>query len=247
MVRSIVKALKLLEVLSNGRAGVGVTDLAKSVGMPVSTVHRLLLTLRDSGYVVQDKNERYRLGWKIMAMSRQAGPTGVRELARPVLDDLRDTTGETAHLAVFDGGQSLIVESAESLNNYRSCSPTGYRAPMYCTAVGKALLAFLPQQHCEALFRKKVKRFTPATITLKSLMKKELETIRRTKLAFDNEEGEKGVRCIAAPIFDGSGAVVAAVGISGPAERVTADHRGRFARLVQEAAAKIGEGIALAR
>jgi DNA-binding IclR family transcriptional regulator len=140
--------------------------------------------------------------------------------ARPFLEELMTATGETSHLAVLDDGMALYVDKVESQRMLSRPSHVGRRLPAFCTGVGKALLAFAPGEVIDAVLARGLERFTPNTIIEPERLRAELDGIRRSGYAVDNEEIEEGLVCVAAPVRDRAGLVVAAVSIGGPASRV---------------------------
>lgn len=147
MVQSVERALKILERVAEYPDGMGVIELAKKMNLPPSTVHRFLFTLMKNGYIKQEMStERYKIGYKILELARKTlGSQNLRSIALPYLKNLKEKTGETAHIVVLDGESGICIESVESSENNRTCSPVGTKNPLYCTAVGKVLLAYLPQ------------------------------------------------------------------------------------------------------
>ncbi|ABY95602.1 MULTISPECIES: IclR family transcriptional regulator [Thermoanaerobacter] len=245
-VQSLERALKILEVLGKNPNGLGVTELAREVDLPKSTVYRLLSTLAKWGYVEQEKeNEKYKLGLKIIELSSNIlNNLELREVARQYLEELMEFANEVVHLCVLRDGEIVYIDKVESHNTIQMYSQIGKRAPVHCTAVGKAILAFLPQEEAISILKTKgLPRKTPNTITSLEEMLKHLEEIRRLGYAIDNVEHEEGIRCVAAPIFDYTGQVVASVSISGPEYRVTWEKVPGLAVKVKEITKKISQRL----
>lgn len=241
-VTAVERAFLLVERLAEGPSGKGVLQLAKEAGLPPSTAHRMLYTLSSAGYVRQDGGS-YRLTGKLLDLGSRA-VTG-RDLRRdsiPFLTRLREETGESAHLVVLDGGTGLTVESVLSEARNLVDSRVGERSPLHCTAVGKCLIAFLPDLE-GFLSGLELTRFTEHTICTAAGMMVELDRVRETGCAFDWEENELGIRCVAAPVYNSAGAVVASIGISGPAMRIADEDRRRLAEIVIETGAGLSRAV----
>lgn len=224
----------------------GVSELARAIGLTKATAHRLLASLRNREFVAQDPaTRRYRLGmrmWELGAIAR-ASMDWLAE-AKPELEVLAAQIGETAHLAVLDDDQVLYVEKVESVHSLRMPSQVGRRLPAHCTGVGKALIAFLPEDRLSAVIAHRgLPRFTAHTITDPVALNAALETIRANGYATDNEEIEEGLRCIGAPVRDHTGAVIAAISIAGPASRLPEDDTPRLAAQVRSAADAISNRL----
>jgi DNA-binding IclR family transcriptional regulator len=145
----------------------------------------------------------------------------VSEVARPLLFSLREKTNETVHLAILDGTEIMYVYFLESTQAVRMRSDLGLRKPAYCTAEGQAILAFRPPEIVQGVIRQGLQPRTPQTLTDPDELIKALDTVRQKGCAVEDEESEIGVRCIAAPIRDDAGEVVAAVGVAGPVNRLS--------------------------
>lgn len=220
--QSAERTLRVLEVLAE-HPGARLSELAKAAGLPMATAHRIARMLGDRGYIQRDgPGGAYRLTAKMVQVGGMGyAQPGLLDMARPALTQLRDATGETADLAVLCEGRAVIVATAQASDRFRVCSALGASEHLHCSAIGKALAAvqdppIVPQQ---------LKAFTPNTITKKSLLLKEFEHIRDSRLAFDREECAIGVWCIAAPVSGRNGKCVAAIGISGPSSRLAARER----------------------
>jgi len=237
--QSAERTLSVLELLAE-RPGTTLSEIAQTTGLPLATTHRIARMLTAKGYIGREPDgRRYRLTGKML----EVGARGYREpelleVARPALEELRDATGETAHLAVLSGEQALVVASVEGRERFRVCTPPGACDEVHCTAIGKALAAFQDPP----LIPTKLKRFTPNTITGKRAFAKELELVRQSGLAFDREEAASGVCCLAAPVFDRHGKCIAAVGVSGPASRLS-EKEGAASKAVVAAAKRVSAAL----
>jgi IclR family transcriptional regulator, KDG regulon repressor len=238
---SVAAAIKLLNAFSEDETEFGISDLAKRLGLAKSTVHRLATTLVADRLLEQDPlSGKYRLGialFRLGALVRRR--MDVSNEARPFLFDLRKKTNETVHLAILDGTEIMYVYYLESTQAIRMRSDLGGRKPAYCTAEGQAILAFGPSDVVERAVKRGLRARTPQTITDVNKLLKALQLVRQRGYAMDDEESEIGMRCIAAPIRNDSGEVVAAVGVAGPVSRLTKKTLSSFAPHVVAAAASI--------
>lgn len=221
-VDAAAKALDLLSAFSFRAPRLSLADLAALTGIPRPTAFRLLTTLEQAGFVTKVSGE-YQLGIKCFVLGNiVAAGLDLRAKAQPHLERLRDTTGETVHLAVLDAWQVLYLERLQSPHPIGFMrSRIGGIVPAYCTGLGKTLLAFKPPAVVEAwLATQTLKAMTPQTITSGRRLVRELRAIRERGYGIDEEEHEIGVRCIAAPISNHAGEVVAAISVAGPADRM---------------------------
>jgi IclR family KDG regulon transcriptional repressor len=248
--KAVVKTMRILECLSQERS-LGVTELANRVSknsgslhMDKSTVYRFLNSLKELGFVRQDpETEQYSMTLKLFEIGMAVlDRLELWREAQPVIKQVAQATGETVHLASLDGDGLVYLGKIESSKTLRvsMMSRVGQSAPAYCTGLGKTLLAHLARDRVtEILNREKMVRFTERTITKRADLDRELETIRRTGYAVDNEEHEIGVRCVAAPVYDNAGEVIAAVSISVPSVRLIEGDIPRYGETVMRAARKI--------
>lgn len=247
-VQSVDRALDLLEALTAAEGEVSITALASRTKLHVSTVHRLLATLLRRGYVRQNPDtSRYYAGAKLAAFGDGRGRFNeLRSAARPILRSLVDLTRETANLSVLDDTAAVYIETAASPQVIRLFTVVGNRVPLHATGAGKALLAALPVPRREAILdRSALEPHTPKTIVDRVALGKVLETARANGYALDDEEFDEGVRCIAVPVGP-AGAPIAALSISGPANRLTRqrciDFVPQLRRCAQELAEAVREG-----
>ena len=248
VLRSVSNALAVLETFSVERPELGVTELSQQLHLGKSTVHRLLASLAARGYVRKNPaTDRYALGLKAFEVgSRAAGRGALREVVAPYLQRLMTTTRETVHLGVLDEWDVVYIEKIESSQPLQMFSRIGRRAPLHATALGKALLAFQPDEMVERFLRRRLKSYTPATLTDPDGLRRDLERLRARGWALDTEEFALGLKCIAAPLRDHTRAVVASLGIAGPAVRLGADRVPRLAALVREAAGEASVALGFA-
>ncbi len=217
------RVFRILDALSDDRSEAGVSELAGRLRLHRSTTHRLLMVLERNRYVERSQpTGRYRLGSKLFELgTRVLARIDLGDTARPFLERLVTETGETAHLGVLRQGEVVSLFNVQSTRNLRAPATVGRRIPAYCTSLGKALLAFLPERELEALVKTlPLKPYTPKTLARPSLFRAELKRVRKRGYAIDDEEFEEGLRCIGAPIRDHSGRVIAALSIAGPVSRL---------------------------
>ncbi|MDR5695830.1 MAG: IclR family transcriptional regulator [Armatimonadota bacterium] len=241
-VQAVDRALAILEALAESERPMGLVELSTRVGLHVSTVHRLLSTMSRRRFVTQDpESGRYRLGMRAFEVGSAAiQQVELREVARPYLRWLMEETQETANLAVLIDGEVVYIDQVESQNLVRMFTRVGRRVPAHCTGVGKILLAGLSDDEVQRILDERgLPRFTPHTIVDPRKLLHELERVRASGFALDNEEREVGVRCVAGPVRDHEGRVVAAVSISGPSSRITEDRIPHLIQAVRTATSRI--------
>jgi DNA-binding IclR family transcriptional regulator len=221
-VQAVSHCLALIDALASKDQARGVTDLAAELRLAKSTVYRLLQTLVVHGYAVQDaRTGRYRLGLKLLELgSAVLGGLSIRTIAQPHLQALMEATNETVQLGVLEGHEVVYADKIDSQQTIRMYSRVGRRSPLHCTALGKVLLAYQLAGDVRGLLASELRRCTARTITTAGRLREELERIRREGYALDNEEFEEGLRCVAAPVRDHTEAVVASLGVAGPAARL---------------------------
>lgn len=220
-VEAVRRALRILHCFDADRPELGVTEVAEELGLHKATAHRLLTTLEIEGFVRRTSQKRYQLGLRAYRIGLLAMPgLEQRDAVKQELRNLAASTGETAHLATLDGNQVLYVEKMEGSHRLRLPSAVARKVPPHCTALGKVLLAALPgDERLRVLATLRWERHTPNTITDPTAFAHEIERVRLEGIAFDNQEFEEGLTCLAAPVASQSGAVMAAVSISGPSPR----------------------------
>ncbi len=231
-VKSLVKVVSILEAFSISRRSMSLAEISAATGFPRSTTHRLAASMRDVGLLDQDGHrDRYRLGIKLFELGNTVlANMDLHREARPLVDALSRVSGHLVHLAVFDGQQAIVIHrvSADSGTPLTLIEA----APVHCTSVGKAILAFQPAARIDAIIAGGLKRFTDATITDGRKLKSELKLIRARGYAVDEGEHQPGIRCVGAPIHDRAGRVVAGLSVSGPARRLKKDQIVELAKVV---------------
>ncbi len=222
-VQSVERTLDILEALVELGSEVGLVEISQAVSLPLATVHRLLGTLIQRGYVKQNRqNRKYSLGFRALQMGSDMRQRFTLRLeARPFLQRLVQHCGESANLAVLDDGEVVYIDQAQSTRILRMFTQIGNRLPAHSTGSGKVMLAFASPDVVEGIVRRYgLARRTPRTIVDFEAFREELERIRQRGYAIDDEEHEEGVRCVAAPVRDQSGQVIASLSVSGPVTRL---------------------------
>lgn len=243
---STLKALEVLEMLAEAEDGARLTDIAEESGYPLSTARRLLMSLIERGYVEQDpQTSRYHLGAKILTLQAQ----GIRHrhvgrLAYSHLSLLRQQLDETINMGILSERSVIYLETLAPDSSFSFYAPPGTRMPLHATAMGKVLLAHLPTTTRAAMLATlEWKPFTPHTITSSTGLEAALTTIARQGYAVDNEEYALGIRCIAAPIADYSGRVVAGVSVTALATRLPSEREMAVAGTLKLACAHISQSL----
>lgn len=246
-VQSVERALGILEILGSADFHLGVSEIAESSELPLSTTHRLLATLVDLGYVEQNpETNKYTLGVRILQLRGAViSHLTLAVHAMPIMKSLMNRVNETVHLAILNEGEVVYIERVEGLKTQGMYTRIGKRAPAHCTALGKAMLAFTPQAewYDDVIRRHGLKRFSPTTITSEEELFCELQRIRQQGYAIDNGETGEVVRCVAGPVYDYTGRVVAAISVSGPQTQVTVNRIPELGAAVLRACALLSQKI----
>lgn len=240
IVSAASRTLAILEALS-ASSSLGLEDLARATGFAKPTLSRFLATLQELGYIRRDEQDRWAITLKLFRVgSRALDHIDMHEAARPIARALAEELGETVHLGVLEGDEAVYVMKIESKYTIRMHSRVGRRVPLYCSALGKALLAFAPvAERKEILGRLKLVPFTERTIHERKALEAELDRVQARGFAEDDGENEAGIHCAGAPVFDAEGAVVAALSASWPEFRWTEADREARLGAVMAAAARI--------
>lgn len=241
-----VKTLEVLEVLASAKGGLGVTEISRTLNLSKSTVHRILMALVDKQYVLKDEAiRRYRLGFKLLLLSSQLlDSLELRQIARPDLVELVNKSRETVHLVWLEGDEGVYVEKIDTPETIGLLSRVGKRVPLYSTAVGKTMLAFMEAKRLESyLQRVPLTPVTQHTITDVVTLKEQLTQVRQQGFAFDCEENRLEVICVAAPIFQSNEQAVAAISISGPDFRFSMARAKELGPIVREAGLRISKKL----
>jgi IclR family KDG regulon transcriptional repressor len=227
LVQTIERASFILDILGQSPQGISIRDLSEKMQLPKGTTHRLLSSLSYFGYVRQDQSTKnYFLGFKLVELGNLLlGQLDLRKEAEPFLRDLAERTKETVHLVILDQNEIVYLDKLEldhTTSGLRMASRVGSRNPAHSCAVGKVLLAHLPLEALASITEeKRLTRRTVNTITDFNELNDHLKLVRKQGYAIDDEENERGIRCVGSPVFNEAGKAVAAISVSGPAFRVT--------------------------
>ena len=239
---TVGKALDVLDMVAAAGHPVRFSELLAQGPYPKATLYRFLQTLTHQGMLSYDPDRQtYALGVRLVRLAHAAWTqSSLAPLARPYLDELSAETGETIHLAQIDLGQVLYVDKRNAARPVEMFAQAGKVGPAYCTGVGKAMLAHLPPDALDAaLARQSFHRFTPQTLDTPEALKTELQAIRTRGHAFDREEHEPGIICIAVPILTRAGRVIGALSVTSTTARTTLDALEAGAPKLKETAARI--------
>ena len=242
-IQTVSNALRILEIMSY-TPECGVSELARTLSCQKGTIFRLLNTLKNEGYIVQDeKSEKYSLTLKLFKVgSNTINDLDFNKVSFPIISRLSKLSSETIHLCVMENDQLVYLHKIESTHELKVAmmSQVGKSTPLYCTGVGKVFLAYQNIEKTQwYLQNTKMEKFTQYTIVNPHELIIELEKVRSAGLSYDNEEHELGVRCVAAPIFNQAGDIIAALSISGPTVRMIDEKLNLFRELIKNSASEI--------
>jgi IclR family transcriptional regulator, KDG regulon repressor len=243
-VQVLDRACDILELISLERDGLGVTEIANKTGLHKSTVHRILASLAERGFVENNQNKGvYKIGLKLIEISSvYLNSIELKTEARPYLWELMTKLNQPTHLAILDGIDAVYIDKVEIMNNIRLYSQIGRRIPVYCSALGKCLLSGLSDiELYKATGKINFEKITEHTIDNSKELLMQIKKVKTLGWAVDNEEHDIGIRCIAAPVFDYRGKVIAAVSIAGPSQVISKEKDEETAKLVLEASLKISK------
>jgi DNA-binding IclR family transcriptional regulator len=241
-IQSLGRAFAILEEVARHREGIGLADLSKRVGLHNSTAFHLVKTMVSLGYVRQEKDtKRYRVGRPLFALAASSlDEIEMVNVARPVLEDLARDTGESSHFAVRMGDAVTVIARTSGPGAFQLTDRVGVVRPAHCTALGKIILAALrPDQLQRFLARVELTPSTEKSITDVTVLRREIEEIRRSGIAFDDGEFNLEVRCVAVPVRDFTGQIIGALGISGPVWRLSIQALQSRAKMLQGAADRL--------
>jgi len=236
-VPAVKRAFDIIELLAMHDSGLSVSELQRNLHLPLSSVATIVYTLQDLGYLERDEvTARYRLSVKMFGIATHAlDRLDLSSRCHNLLEDLVHRSGLTGHLAVLRGGESMYIDRVPSDGLVQFSSYVGMRWPVHVSAVGKALLAFLPEVKLKQTLRKlTLKKMTLSTITSRLLFEKQLRSFRRLGYAWEQNEGEIGLGCVAAPVFGAHGEVVAAISLTGTTHQVSKEKIPALGTLVKQ-------------
>jgi DNA-binding IclR family transcriptional regulator len=235
-VKSLDKSLLVLEILANTSGEIDLSTLTKQTRIPKSTLLRLLNTLKSHNFVLQNPRSRqFQLGWALIYLGKAAEKSfDLINVVHPLLEDLASRTGETASLVLIDGDHAVYVDQVVSSSIIRGHPPIGTPLHLHCSASGKVLLsAFTSEELASFLGRTTLVKKTEKTITDPVMLQREIKRIQEVGFAFDDEETEIGGRCVAAPVCDREGRIVASISVVGPSTRIARKELVSLAELVR--------------
>ena len=240
VIPNLRNACRILKLLSDSPDHLKAAEIARALGIPVTTTLRIMTTLHLEGFV-RKRGNQYELGPVLIRLGTAAlSDTEIRALALPVLEKLTARTDETSHLAVPCDGRSLIVAVEDSPHPLRAASRPGFLADLHCSSTGKTFLAFLYKDRMQELYGNATpSKRTPKTKTTLASLNDEVEATLKRGYSLDDEEFNRGVRCLAAPVFDADGTVAAAVGITASTVRFTEERIPEMAAAVKDAATEL--------
>lgn len=236
-IRVVTRVLKILEALDRAPTGIDLKGVAQVTGINKSTAYRILAHLESEGYLFRGSRGAYFIGPKLSRLASANNQHSIlREVSRPILQELWKATGETVNLAVPDGGEVLYLDVIESPHAFRLVSHAGMRRPIDRTSLGKAVLAHLPEGEREKLLAGLPRPH-------QARLRKELLKVLQRGYAADDEETTPGARCVGAAIVDVSGKVAGAISVSGPTARVGRSHARELGKEVAAAARAISSRL----
>ena len=244
--QSLTRALTLLERLSETPAGLSLTDLSYQLGIPTATVHRLLSTFEELGFVEQDPEQGL---WCVGLKAFTVGNAFLSRRdfvasARPHMHALVEQCGETVNLGVIDDGEVVFIGQVQSREVMRMIVRLGSRSPIHASGVGKALLAHLPEQRLAQILQQRgLAHYTERTIVNPGQLREELERVRQLGYALDDEEHAIGLRCVAAPVFDENRQALTAISLSGPKARMTDSRLDELGVAIRQTADEITKAL----
>lgn len=224
IIQSVTNALDLMEEFRGEDTELGVTELSKRLGLHKNNVFRLLATLESRGYMEQNKvTGNYRLGLRVLELGQVfVKHMGLLKMARPILEEMVEKVNETAYLGVIRDERVVYVDVVEATRPVRVVSRVGVGLPVYCSAVGKAQVAFESGDEVERILGEApIRRFTKNTVGSVESFMKQLDLVRQQGYALDDEEYDEGIRCVGVPVRDYTRRVIAGLSVSGPAYRFT--------------------------
>lgn len=219
-VKSIERATEIIEAIRK-LEGASVNELSDELGYPKSTLYSHLNTLREAGYLIKE-NSLYRVSLQFLELGEYSRRRKeLYHVGHPEIEALASKTSEVVILAVEENGQAVCLDIGRGSNAIRHDTHPGQRMPLYCTGVGKSILAYLPDERQEQILDQlEFVGRTPSTITGRETLTEELESVRERGLAFDNQEYHRGLRCVAKPIRNERGKAIGAISVSGPTSRM---------------------------
>lgn len=239
------KAINVLEVVASAQEPLRFKDLANRIDQPRGTLHRQVSNLLEEGLLQVNADQSYSLGLRLLKFAAHSwSQNSFRQIAEPHLRALHELTGETVHLGILQGTEVIYLDKVESRQAVRMHSQVGNSSPCYCTGVGKAGLSVLPKD--EAISRIaniNFQQFTSSTLPNKQALLSELDEISATGNAYDREEHEPGIHCVAAPVFSDDRSIVGGISVTAPSYRISVEQLVSWAETVRETASAINADL----
>ncbi|GAA3407685.1 IclR family transcriptional regulator [Paenibacillus hodogayensis] len=244
-VKSLYKALRILDCFTVDNPERGITELSEQLGLYKSNVHNIVDTFVKAGYLEQNaENEKYRLGFKVLELGNVISANmNIRKMTLPYMQEMADFANETVYLGMPNDTEVIYLESCSPKNKLSTRSMLGVKAPLYCTGIGKAMLAFLPAETVESICAKGLRKYTDQTIAEREALLAELKAIRARGYSIDNMEHEYGIKCVGMPILNKKRQVVAGISVSGPSLRFEDNTIGAYASKLGELVRQIEEKL----
>ncbi len=246
-VRAVDRALDILLCFTQEKPVLSLTEIADEVGISKSTVHRLLATLESKRFLIRDSvTGRYHLGFRFLEMASQVLEDVDQKWALPYLQNLTEECGETVDLAVLDDDHVIYLQVVESNQRVKLAATRGQRLPAFCTATGKAFLANLPEEKLQKILSSGLTRYTEKTLLVLEDLKMDLDQTRRRGFAISEQEYEKDINAVAAPILSADGYPIAAIAIAGPSFRLPRERMLALGQTIQKVIVSITREMGLA-
>lgn len=245
-VPGVERAFAILEILANSKRGLSLAQISRELKLAKSSTHCLLLTLERLGYLRRsDETRRFTFGLKLFTLANiTLMRIDLRAQAAPLLGALMQKLRMTMHLAILEHGEAVLIEKMEPPHLLRLATWIGKRMDVHCTGVGKALIAHLPKDELDNLFKERgLPRHNENTIVSMRKLDEQLAQVRRMGYALDNEEDEIGLRCVACPVLDHNGKPVAAISVAGTTSQITGDNLTSLADELKRAASHLSAGL----
>jgi DNA-binding IclR family transcriptional regulator len=243
---AVERTLAILELLSVTRSGLTLPELSRRLKLPKSSTYCLLVTLTRHGYLVRNnRTHRYMFGLKLFSVANRAfGSVELRERAAACLQSLARRSRLTVHMAILEGDAAIVIEKIEPPGLIRLASWVGKSMDLHCSAVGKCLMAYLPESELLRIVRDHgLTRYNENTITSIRKLREQAADIKRLGYAIEDEEGEIGCRCVGAPIYDYCGNVIAAISIAGTTAQIEPEDLAEFGAMVRRTATEISQVV----
>jgi DNA-binding IclR family transcriptional regulator len=246
LVPAIKRAFDVIDLLVQNRSGMTVSEIHRSLRLPLSSAAAILYTLLALGYIEKNsESSRYRLSLKLLSLSRHlVDQLGIVDRCHALLEELTEKTGLTSHIAVMRDGESMYVDRVPGTGLIQFSSYIGMRWALHASGVGKALLAYLPEEElAQTLKYLPLPKITPSTITSRAHLAKQLQQFRRYGYVWEISEGEEGVACVAAPIRGPEGIVSAAVSVTGTTHQISEEKIPPLGAIVKQSADRMSERL----